>query len=192
MYKSETVEKIIEKSKGLNRREVMHALGRTSMVYTHSIAGRRVHETLNEESSFQGIEPIEMVKQSRKVDTAEAAYWLNVVFNLGVKEDVTPSEYARIVAEEAEALRRENETFLNDGMGLLDWAHACLNDNDEENPMRNTWSYKVLKESMEGKIPVLREKLAQRKWESDKNERRFIYDSLRALKNTCRVLRGGF
>lgn len=190
MYKSETVEKIIEKSKGLNRREVMHALGRTSMVYTHSIAGRKVHETLNEESSFQGIEPIEMVKQSRKVDTAEAAYWLNVVFNLGVKEDVTPDEYARIVAEEAETLRRENETFLNDGMGLLDWAHACLN--DEENPMRNTWSYKVGKESMEAKIPVLREKLAQRKWESDKNERRFIYDSLRALKNTCRVLRGGF
>lgn len=121
MYNSDAVKEIIRKSRNLNCREVMHALGYAkSMDYpVYSKTGGRTHRILDENSSFVDVEPIEMVKFAFEVDTVQAAYWLNAVFGLGVKEGVTPDEYARMVADEAEALRRENAAFLTKARSCL-------------------------------------------------------------------------
>ena len=90
MYKGDAVEKIIEKSKGLKWDRVLQSLGMNSAYLT----------------GFCADFPVDIVRHVLDVNEIDAAHLLNVIFNLGVEDDIKPSEYERMAAEEAEMLRR--------------------------------------------------------------------------------------
>lgn len=136
MYKGDAVEKMIEKSKGLKWDIILQSLGMNSAYLTMLCADS----------------PIDIVRHVLDVNEIDAAHLLNVIFNLGVEDNIKPSEYERMAveeaemlkrkaAEEAEALRRKEEASIE----LFDWAHVCLNEKKPSSAMQDTWAYKALK-----------------------------------------------
>ena len=177
--------KMVNRSEGLSRASVMCALGITGMTYRYP-NNRYKDKFINEASIGTGyntdICPTEIAVQALNVDRAYAARLLNVMFNLEVEDDIKPSECERMAAEKAEAIRLKNEAFFSENIGLLDWAHACLNEKKPSSAMQDTWAYKAL-EVTGINIDVLREKLEKRKWVEDEYERKRIADGMFVFKN---------
>ena len=114
------VNEIIEKSKKLDRRSVKNVL------LCHHVF---VDDPLPE--------PHKMVMQALNMNKIVAAYWLNVVFGLGVATDLKPDELKQTMAESF-------EVFADQSRECLNWLQRFLNENKASSALKSTWAFKAL------------------------------------------------